>query len=527
MTSTTDTQLIEETSPWRIHLVQFALLLAALCAAQWSTLTNMVEIWYYTTTYNHGFIVAPASAYLVWRRREELSSFVPENAYSALVLLLGCCVFGLIGELSGVNLARHVGFVGALMCLIPLSFGWAVTKRFIFPVIFLGFMIPVGDFLIAPLQVLTADVSVWMIQMTGVPVYREGLMIELSSGLWEVAEACAGVRFLIANLFVATVFAYLSYDKAWKWVLFFFLAVAIPIGANCIRAYGIMMLAHVTDNAIAVGVDHLVYGWVFFSLVMLFMLWVGSIFADRSLTDPEPKEEIARVQRANSGGLGVAIAGSLLIAGGPAFAALSKPIPTEIPAALIAPLVPEGWEIVSWNGDAPDRWIPRFDGADRAEMERLSDGTHTLDMVVAYYTHQREGSEALHYSNRFDDNDIWVRAALGTTEVDTAETGLPTTARRDSLTYFEQTDRAEGTVFSSRLVTSWVWVGDQLTADPLTAKLSGMKARLTGGEAGAAVVAFSVQYDDPAGEAAARETIEALLVDMAPLAPALDKMGKE
>ena len=526
MTSTTDTQMIAEDSPWRIHVIQFVLLLGALCFAQWSTLTNMIEIWYYTTTYNHGFIVAPVSAYLVWRRREELANVVPSNAYAALTLLLGFCVFGLIGELSGVNLARHIGFVGALMCLIPLCFGWAVARRFIFPVLFLGFMIPVGDFLIAPLQVLTADVSVWMIQMTGVPVYREGLMIELSSGLWEVAEACAGVRFLIANIFVAAVFAYMSYDKAWKWVLFAILAVAIPVGANCVRAYGIMMLAHATDNALAVGVDHLVYGWVFFSFVMLIMLWVGSKFADRALTDPV-YEGTDSGREAARGGLGVAIAGSLLIAGAPAFAAISKPVPTALPSALIAPMIPDGWEVVSWDGDAPDRWIPRFDGADRAEMERLSNGTETLDMVVAYYTHQRDGSEALHYSNRFDDDTIWVRAALGKMILDTADTGLSGVARRDNLTNFERTDRAEGTVFSSRLVTSWVWVGDTLTADPLTAKIAGMKARLSGGEAGAAVIAFSVQYDDPAEEDRARKTIETFLADMKPVGPALDSMGEQ
>ena len=126
MTSTTSADVMDEASPWRIHLVQFGLLLITLCAAQWSTLTNMVDIWYHTTTYNHGFIVAPMSMYLVWRRRAELSKCVPENAYGALVFLLAFCVFGLIGELSGVNLARHVGFVGALMCLVPLSFGWAV-----------------------------------------------------------------------------------------------------------------------------------------------------------------------------------------------------------------------------------------------------------------------------------------------------------------------------------------------------------------------------------------------------------------
>ena len=526
MTSTTETQAFDTESPWRMHLIQFVLLFVALCVAQWPTLTNMVEIWYYTTTYNHGFIVAPVSAYLVWRRREEFAEVQPSNAFSALLPLLGFCVFGLIGELSGVNLARHVGFVGALMCLIPLCFGWAVTRRFLFPVLFLGFMIPVGDFLIAPLQVLTADVSVWMIQMTGIPVYREGLMIELSSGLWEVAEACAGVRFLIANIFVATVFAYLSYDKAWKWVLFAVLAVAIPVGANCLRAYGIMMLAHATDNALAVGVDHLVYGWVFFSLVMLVMLWVGSTFADRGLTDPIYKaaKPTAAPRR---GGLGLAIAGALLIAGGPAFAAISKPTPTALPSALIAPMIPEGWEIVSWDGDAPDRWIPRFDGADRAELERISNGTDTLDMVVAYYTHQREGAEALHWSNRYDDDTIWVRAALGNVFVDTAETGLPSVARRDNLTYFEQTDRAEGTVFSSRLVTSWVWVGGTLTSDPLTAKLAGMKSRLSGGEAGAAVIAFSVQYSDPAEQDRARKTIETFLADMKPVAPALNALGEK
>ncbi len=526
MTSTTEVHALEEGSPWRIHLVQFGLLLIALCVSQWSTLTNLINIWYNTTTYNHGFIVAPASIYLVWRRRAELASVVPGNNLSALFLLLGCGVASLIGELSGVNLARHVGFVGALMCLIPLCFGWALTWRFIFPILFLGFMIPVGDFLIAPLQVLTADVSVWMIQMTGVPVYREGLMIELSSGLWEVAEACAGVRFLIANLFVATIFAYLSYDKAWKWVLFFFLAVAIPIGANCIRAYGIMMLAHVSDNAIAVGVDHLVYGWVFFSLVMLLMLWVGSKFADRDLADPEPSPSL-QVENPKRGGLGVAIAGALLIAGGPAFSAASAPVPTAVPTSLIAPMVPDGWKVVSWDGNASDRWIPRFDSADRAELERLSNGTDTVDMMVAYYTHQRDGAEALHFANRYDDDEIWVRASVGNVTVDTGNSGLPTLARRDNITYFERRDQSDGALFSSRIVTSWVWVGGTLTAKPLTAKLAGMKARLGGGEAGAAVIAFSVQYDTPEEEDRARQSIEALLGDLQPVTPVLAAAGDQ
>ena len=82
---------------------------------------------------------------------------------------------------------------------------------------------------IAPLQEVTADVSVWMLKMTGIAVYREGLFIELPNGLFEVAEACAGVRFLIANIFVAAIFAYLSFDSATKSLAFMALAVLIPV----------------------------------------------------------------------------------------------------------------------------------------------------------------------------------------------------------------------------------------------------------------------------------------------------------
>ena len=524
MTDTTEAHEIGEDSAWRLHIVQFGLLLAALVAAQWPTLTNMADIWYNTTTYNHCFVVAPVSLWLVWRRRSELATATPENAYSAFALLLGCAIISLVGEISGVNSLRHIGFVGSLMCLVPICFGWPITRRFIFPVLFLGFMVPLGDFLIAPLQELTATVSVWMIEVTGVAVKREGLFIELTSGVWEVAEACAGVRFLIANFFVATLFAYFSYDKLWKWVLFGVLAFVIPVAANCVRAYGIMMLAHVTDNALAVGVDHLVYGWFFFSLVMLLMLWVGSKFADRPLVDPVNEAPI-KAGIGRRGGLGVAVSGALLISGCPAFAALTEPEPTAQPSALIDPLIPEGWDIVQWDGNAPDRWIPRFETADRAEMERLSNGTATVDFVIAYYTHQREGAEALHYMNRFDDDRIWMRSKLGTIDVDAGATDLPSTARLDSLTYINHINAERDNRFESRLVTSWYWVGGTLTADPIEAKLAAMKARLLGGEAGAAVIAVSARHDTPGGEIQARRAIEALLADLGPLAPALEAVG--
>ena len=500
--------------------IRLALMIMVLCVAQFETLASMVDIWWHTTTYNHGFLVAPVSVYLVWRRREEVARLTPVPALGALAPLAGFAAVWFAGEIAGVNLLRHVGFVGALMALVPLCLGWDFARRFRFPILFLAFMVPFGDFAIPALQELTADVSVWMLQLSGLSVYREGLMIELSSGLWEVAEACAGIRFLIANIFVAFVFAYLSYDKMWKWALFLTLAVAIPVIANCFRAYGIMMLAHMTDNALAVGVDHLVYGWVFFSLVMLLMLWVGGRFADRVIEDPamQPLDDRAFVLR--QGTFATMIAGSLVLAGGPALATLTDPVAEPLPQEIAARIAPEGWTVQAVDGEAIDRWVPRFATADKTERLHLTDGTHTVDLYVAAWTHERDGAEALHWSNRFDDDEVWKRAQLGTVTLATGATGLPETARRDALTHYVMNET--GTTFSSRVVASWVLSGGELTADPKTAKLAQLRARLTGGAPSTAVIAVSAQYYRPEDRAQAVAAIEALLADMGPVSGMLD-----
>ncbi len=532
MTTTEATDIPQNIArPWLTPMLRFWALVLLLCAVQFDVLRSMVDIWYNTTTYNHGFLVFPATLWMIWRRREEVAALanaagIIMTAPAALLPLAGFATIGLLGELGGANILRHVGFVGALMCLFPLALGWEFAKRFAFPILFLAFMVPAGDFLIPVLQDLTADVSVWMIQMTGVPVYREGIMIELPSGLWEVAEACAGIRFLIANIFIAAMFAYFSYEKMWKWALFMVLAVAIPVIANCFRAYGIMMLAHVTDNALAVGVDHLVYGWVFFSAVMLLMLWVGGKFSDRVIADPVAKPVVPRAGVPSKGGAGVILAGALVMSGAPAFAALTEPVAEPLPAIILADVVPQGWNVVAVDGEAADHWTPKFATADQIESVRLRKGAHVVDVYVAAYSHQREGAEALHWANRFDDDETWKRSKLATIRLATGASALPDVARLDELTHYVMGDGLGGTDFTSRVVISWTQVGGDFTADAKAAKLSAVRARVTGGTAKAAVFALSAQYVQPDQRDAAVAAVEALLADMTPLSGLLDVEGR-
>ncbi len=147
---------------------------------------------------------------------------------------------------------------------------------------------PIGEALIPPLMDWTADFTVAALKLSGIPVYREGTFFTIPSGNWSVVEGCSGLRYLIASITVGALYAYLSYRKLWKRVLFVALSVIVPIIANGLRAYMIVMIAHLSDMKLALGVDHLIYGWVFFGVVMLLLFWVGSYWRDDAEPDVAP-----------------------------------------------------------------------------------------------------------------------------------------------------------------------------------------------------------------------------------------------
>jgi exosortase A len=154
--------------------------------------------------------------------------------------------------------------------------GTAALRLLAFPLAFLFFAVPFGEFLMPTLIDRTADVTIWALRLTGVPVYREGNFFTIPTGRWSVVEACSGLRYLIASLMVGCLFAYLSYRTLRRRAIFVACAIAVPIVANWIRAYMIVMLGHLSGNRLAVGADHLLYGWVFFGVVMALLFFIGA-----------------------------------------------------------------------------------------------------------------------------------------------------------------------------------------------------------------------------------------------------------
>ena len=153
------------------------------------------------------------------------------------------------------------------------------------------FSVPIGNELIPALQEITAEITVFFIKLSGIPVFYEGLYITIPSGVFEVAVACSGIRYLIASLTIGCLYAHLTYSSIKKQLAFIVLAILTPILANGIRAYLIVLIAHLSDLKYATGVDHLIYGWLFFGLVIGLMFYIGGFWADDKPTVKNSKNK--------------------------------------------------------------------------------------------------------------------------------------------------------------------------------------------------------------------------------------------
>jgi EpsI family protein len=126
----------------------------------------------------------------------------------------------------------------------------------------------------------TANATVYLVRLTGIPIYQDGLNFVLPSGSWSVVEECSGVRYLIATLTLAVVYSYYNYASLKKRLIFIGFSIIVPVFANSLRAFIIVMLGHFSGMKIAIGADHLIYGWVLFGIIIFAMFYIGSFWRD-------------------------------------------------------------------------------------------------------------------------------------------------------------------------------------------------------------------------------------------------------
>ena len=217
---------------WSAHLLALAAVLAVRLGLYWNTVTTMVGIWHRSDTFAHAFLVLPISLWLVWRQREALRPLNPQASPWMLVPLALMALAWFLGDLASVNALTQFAWVAMLVLTVPAVLGLHVARAIAFPLAFLLFMVPVGEFMMPQFMEWTADFTVGAVQLSGIPVYREGLQFIIPTGSWSVVEACSGVRYMIASFMVGTLYAYLNYTSTSRRLIFCVVSLIVPLVAG-------------------------------------------------------------------------------------------------------------------------------------------------------------------------------------------------------------------------------------------------------------------------------------------------------
>ncbi len=479
---------------WRVALPAVVLTLAAILAIFRETALSMVDIWVRSGTYAHGFIVPPITLWLIWRIREKIAVLAPRHCYPAVLLLATAGFAWLLGEVATVNVVPQFALVFMLVFAVLAVLGPVVARSIAFPLLFLFFAVPFGDFTQPKLMEWTAKFTVLGLRLTGIPVYSEGQNLVIPSGSWSVVEACSGVRYLIASVTVGTLFAYLTYHSLKRRLLFVGISFLVPIVANWGRAYMIVMIGHLSDNTLAVGVDHLIYGWVFFGFVIMAMFWIGARWREDDLPSGSEKP-LAVAGAGTDSAVRLAAFATVLVAAVWPLAQWQIDRDTAPPLSQLSPLGPiAGWQNAPQG--LPD-WRPRFENYSASTQSTFENGGRVAGLFLGYYRNQDQQRKLVSSTNVLvaSVDPLWARVGSGKREIMFNQQAL--TVRTAQL-------RSSGN--ARMVVWQWYWINGHWTASDVLAKVYTALSRLTGkGDDSAVIIIYALQHQ--AGEADA--TLEA------------------
>jgi len=381
---------------WQMPLAGLAAAWALLIALFFSDWRDMAAQWWDISTYNHILLIPAIVVWLVSLRAKELAKLAPQAWGPGLALVALALLLWVAGSFAGLSLARHLGAVvmlqGAVLAMLGPKAGWGLA----FPLAYMLFLVPVGEELVPMLQLVTARMTMTLLDVSGVPALLEGVFITTAFGYFKVAEACSGVKFLIAMIAFGALVANVCI-RSWKRRLAFMaVAVAVPVLANGLRTWGTIFISKYQGVEFAAGFDHVFYGWVFFAVVIVLVLALGWRWFDRAIDDPmidagainsSPRLAARPIRREVA-----LVLLALLALAALGWSSAAGRLAAQLPQRIALPEVP-GWTRMDYTPQV--WWQPRHGGADHRLLGRYVNAAgDTVDVSYALYAGQSEGREA-------------------------------------------------------------------------------------------------------------------------------------
>jgi exosortase A len=468
---------------WTVASALFSGVLLLTLFVYRETVASIVAVWIHSETFTHGFLILPISAYLAWTRRETLARLTPGPHPPALLFLLPIGLAWLAGHATNTRLVEQLSLVAFIPALAWILFGTAVVRSIAFPLAFLVFAVPFGDTFRPVLMDATATIAVGALNLSGVPIVREGVLLTTTVGRWRIAEACSGLNYLVSGVALACLFAYVTYRTTWKRIVCVATSIVVLVLANGARAYTLILVGYLSEMRLGRGFAHYAFGWVVYILVMVAFFAVCSRFRDDALPASAgngPKPDPGPAPSPHPGQwMAVAGAAAAIVAFWPPLLSyLDHAAPAPRGIQIAAPAPRGGWEIQL----VPDfNWRPAFAGATSEAVRIYVKNGEVVQCHLEFYELQSDAGELITQRNVIID---------------------PHDPRWRDVGERDQEIESEGNRFAARetdvrgpdgriLVWQWYWFPDEFTAGRVWGKFLQARARFIVRRNHAAVVVLS------------------------------------
>jgi len=448
----------------------FALLLGALT---WPTAPDMARVWLASSTYHHGFFVAPAAIWMIIAHSPR--PMTGGSSTVGLLIVLAGALLWLPARAGNVAIVEQFAFVTILIGAVGASLGDRPLRAWAWPLGFLYFMVPAGESIVPALQFITADMVVAALNLFGVDVAIDGILIETHVGAFAIAEACAGLNVLIAALMAAAVYSYVSFAHWPRRFAFIAFAGAFAIAANAVRAFFLILIPVIRGEQADIGPDHYIVGWILYAAVLIALAFVATRFADR-------KEHSSNGDPLQPRALPLAIAAALVAAVALYAANVVERASTQSPPSTLSLLNAPGWRLTP----PPYHWPPTSVNADRRAAATYITPRDKVLVALTYFTHDRRGAEIAGMET-VSETSPWRR-------IDDHESVIYLFGSAETRT-FTLLRAPEGRSFAALSV---YWLGDDIFASARAVKIAVAKQKLAGVHAPGGKITLAAPYDaDP------------------------------
>jgi len=247
----------------------------------WATLRGLVEDWSEDPDLSHGFLIPVVSATILFANRKTLGSLPARKSLFGLFVLLCSLAIFFTGILSFTNILQRLAIWGTAVGALWFVLGPAIFRSQPFPFLYLLMAIPLPFFLISPLRIalksFATRLSADALSFLGYSAQSQGSILVMGEHHLEVADACSGVRSLLATLSTAFLFCYLFRTGYAKGTLLVLTTVPVTIVVNMIRILVVAVALVSFDLNLTSGMTHEVIGLLVFCFgaVLLYLSWRG------------------------------------------------------------------------------------------------------------------------------------------------------------------------------------------------------------------------------------------------------------